>query len=178
MQVISLLRTVFCRNTREQMKKQGIIWVIVVLLIFLIGTSILLYQEHETDKRAFQTLLNRVYMEVDSSLHTLSLITENSGTDDAYVERLFIDLEVRLNNITTLLEFADRTVDDTNFPNGDFARISVYTSIEEYGEEAYAKRVQEMLTNIKEDLYSEEHNQKDPTLTPETFNIIIEDATA
>lgn len=162
---------------RKQMKKQGIIWVIVVLLIFLIGTSILLYQEHETDKRAFQSLLNRVYMEVDSSLHTLSLISENSGTDDAYVERLFINLEVRLNNITTLLAFTDRTVDDTNFPNGDFARIAAYTSVEEYGEEAYVNRVQELLTHIKKAMYSEEHNQEDPTLTPETFNTIIEDAT-
>ena len=162
---------------RKQMKNQGVIWVIVVLLIFLIGTSILLYQEHETNKRAFQTLLNRVYMEVDSSLHTLSLITENSGTDDAYVERLFINLEVRLNNITTLLEFADRTVDDTNFPNTDFARIAVYTSVEDYGEDAYVKRVQEMLANIKEAMYSEEHNQEDPTLTPEAFNTIVEEAT-
>ena len=162
---------------RKQMKNQGIILVVVVLLIFLIGTSILLYQEHETDKRAFQSLLNRVYMEVDSSLHTLSLITENSGTDDACVERLFIDLEVRLNNIPTLLAFADRTVDDTNFPNGDFARIAAYTSVEEYGEEAYVNRVQELLTHIKKSMYSEEHNQEDPTLTPETFNTIIEDAT-
>lgn len=39
---------------RKQMKNHGVTWVIVVLLIFLIGTSILLYQEHETDKRAFQ----------------------------------------------------------------------------------------------------------------------------
>jgi len=162
---------------RKQMKNQGVIWVIVVLVMFLIGTSVLLYQEHEADKRAFQILLNRVYMEVDSSLHTLSLISENSGADDAYVERLFIDLEVRLNNITTLLEFADRTVDDTNFPNADFARIAAYTSVEDYGEDAYVKRVQEMLANIKEAMYSEEHNQEDPTLTPEAFNTIVEEAT-
>jgi len=162
---------------RKQKKNQGVIWVIVVLVMFLIGTSVLLYQEHEADKRAFQILLNRVYMEVDSSLHTLSLISENSGADDAYVERLFIDLEVRLNNITTLLAFADRTVEDTNFPNGDFARIAVYTNVEDYGEEAYVNRVQELLMHIKEAMYSEEHNQEDPTLTPEEFNTIIEEAT-
>jgi len=162
---------------REQKKNQGVIWVIVVLVMFLIGTSVLLYQEQEADKRAFQSLLNRVYMEIDSSLNITSFITENHTTDDEYVERLFINLEVRLNNITTLLEFADRTVDDTNFPNGDFARIASYTSVEDYGEAAYLRRVQEILTDIKEAMYSEEHNQEDPNLTPEQFNTIIEEAT-
>ncbi|GEM02025.1 hypothetical protein SAMN05421839_1153 [Halolactibacillus halophilus] len=162
---------------RKQMRNQSIIWVIVVLVMFLIGTSVLLYQEHEADKRAFQSLLNRVYMEVDNTLHTLSLISENSTADDAYVERLFINLEVRLTNITTLLEFAELTVDDTDFPNSDFARIAAYTSVEDYGEEAYVNRVQELLTHIKEAMYSEEHNQEDPSLTPEAFNTIVEEAT-
>jgi len=155
----------------------GIIWVIVVLSLFLIGTSVLLYQEEEADKRAFQSLLNRFYMEVDSSLHTTSLLTENSTADDEYVESLFISLEVRLNKITMLLDFADLAVDDTNFPNGDFARIASYTSVEDYGEEAYVKRVQEMLTDIKVAMYSQEHNQEDPNLTPGEFNAIVEEAT-
>jgi hypothetical protein len=162
---------------RKQIKNQGIIWVIVVLVMFLIGTSVLLYQEHEADERAFQSLLNRFYMEVDSSLNTTSTIIENSPADDEYSERLFINLEVRLNNITTLLEFADLTVDGTNFPNGDFARIASYTSVEDYGEDAYVKRVQAMLTNIKDAMYSEEHNQEDPNLTPDEFNTIVEEAT-
>ncbi len=162
---------------RKQMKNQGVIWVIVVLVMFLIGASVLLYQEKEADQRAFQSLLNRFYMEVEKSLHITLLITEDDTADEAYINRLFVNLEVSLNKMTTLLDFAEEAVDDTDFPNGDFAVLATYTSVDDYGEEVYVSRVQELLTDIKHAMYSEEHNQEDPNLTPEEFNAIVEDAT-
>ncbi|WP_143103177.1 hypothetical protein [Halolactibacillus miurensis] len=159
------------------MKNKGVIWVIVVLVMCLIGTSVLLYQEKQQETQAFRSLLNRFYVEVDKSLHITSLIIENDTADDEYIERLFINLEVSLNNMTTLLDFVEFAVDDTNFPNGDFAAIASYTSVEDYGEVAYVRRVKEMLTDVKQAMYSEEHNQEDPNLTPEAFNTIVEEAT-
>lgn len=162
---------------RKQIRNKGVIWVIIVLVIFLIGTSVLLYQEKQQETQVFRSFLNRFYVEVDKNLHITSLIIEDDTADDAHGERIFVILEVSLNKMTTLLDFVDLTVDSANFPNGDFAVIASYTSVVDYGEEAYVRRVKEMLTDIKKAMYVEEHDQEDPNLTPEAFNTIVEEAT-
>ncbi|PXW91813.1 hypothetical protein DES38_104248 [Streptohalobacillus salinus] len=162
---------------RKQVRSKSVIWVVVVLAMFLIGTSMLLYQEQQADEQAYQRLLNHFYMEVEKSLHITSLISENDTADDAYMDRLFINLEVSLNNMTTLLDFAEIAVDDTNFPNGDFAVIAAYTDVDDYGKEAYVVHLQEILMGVKSAMYSEEHNQEDPNLTTEAFNTIVKEAT-
>ncbi len=150
---------------------------LVFLSIGLIITGFLLYQEREENNNQYKLFLNKFYDNVNLTLSYMEN-DEYTELEEGSLTKYMTELGMRLEKTNMTLEagrsFVSRDIPMNKFtfftlPVHQFAENGELTA----EEMRYLEFLEEKLTSIQSQLYSEDTGQENPNISVEEFGEII-----